>query len=200
HIEKIGILATYNGKMCTGFHLRIGMPIDRNITVYPLLLQTASFFTSIGRNPKFFNICISSSTPGFGVTNKVCLSPVNIELAPAIKHQACSSSFISILPALNLTIEEGSTILAVAIILTISQVSILGRFSNGVPATLAKALIGTDSGCFSIFAKVRSIEILSSAFSPNPIIPPEQTVMPAFLTFLMVSILLSNFLVEIISS
>ncbi len=64
------------------------------------------------------------------------LSPEKIEFAPAIKHSACSAILISARPALNLTIAAGIIILAVAIILIISQISTLGLSWSGVPLLL----------------------------------------------------------------
>ena len=65
-----------------------------------------------------------SSNDGFGVVSN--FSPANIEFAPAMKHNACSDTDISVLPALSRTIAFGISILAVAIILIISQISTFG--------------------------------------------------------------------------
>src|SRR6476619_3095546 len=85
---------------------------------------------SLGFNPNNSNIAWSSSKAGLGVVSN--LSPEKIELAPAIKHKACSATLISARPALNLTIAANIIILAVAIILTISQISTFGLSWRGV--------------------------------------------------------------------
>jgi len=115
------------------------------------------------------------------------LSPAKMEFAPARKQSAWPSFEKLILPADSLTTDPGNTILVVAIILIISQMLINPWFSNGVPGTGWSALMGTDSGCGVSWDNVRSILSRSSSFSPIPKIPPQQMVMPAFLTFSSVS-------------
>ena len=132
---------------------------------------------------------------GFGVVRS--LSPANIDPAPAIKHMACPSSVICVLPAESRTVVFGRTILVVATILIISQIGIFSCSSMGVPSTATSALIGTDSGYGFNVDKVTNIAALSIGDSPIPIMPPEQTVRPAFLTFPMVSIRSSYPRVEI---
>src|SRR6185312_2965184 len=119
----------------------------------------ASLKDSLGFNPSNLNIALSSSKSGLGVVNN--FSPEKIEFAPAIKHNACSATVISLRPALNLTIAFGIIILAVAIILIISQISTFAFPSNGVPSTLTNALIGTLPGCAGNVDNVCNMPILS---------------------------------------
>jgi hypothetical protein len=76
----------------------------------------------------------------------------------------------------------GIKILAVAIIRTSSSGSTGSRSPSGVPDIGASALTGTLSGCGSRLASVASIAQRSSIDSPIPMMPPEQTVMPALRT------------------
>src|SRR4051812_49382421 len=101
-------------------------------------------------------MAMSSSKEGFGVVSN--FSPAKIELAPAIKHSACSTVLISVRPADNLTTVLGMMMRVVAIILTISQTDTRGWSASGVPLTGTKALIGTDSGCLGMLDSVFSIE------------------------------------------
>ncbi|RWV85462.1 hypothetical protein BHE74_00002257 [Ensete ventricosum] len=71
--------------------------------------------------PRILNIIWSASKSLFGVVNN--FSPVNMELAPAKKHSACSGIENRTLPADSLTIALGITMRAVAIIRIISQIS-----------------------------------------------------------------------------
>ena len=66
-----------------------------------------------------------------------------------------------------------------AIMRTRSMGSMAGMSASGVPSTGTRALMGTLSGCGSRLARVRSISQRSSSLSPMPMMPPEQTVMPA---------------------
>src|ERR1700748_1945904 len=59
-----------------------------------------------GVKPNNSNIAISSSNDGFGVVNN--FSPAKIELAPAIKQKACSTTLISVRPA-----ERRTTVLGI---------------------------------------------------------------------------------------
>ena len=61
---------------------------------------------------------MSSSKAGLGVVSN--LSPEKMELAPAIKHSACSAILISARPALNRTMAAGIIILAVAFVIAIA--------------------------------------------------------------------------------
>ena len=108
-----------------------------------------------------------------------------------MKHKACPSSLISVLPAERRTTALGITIRVVATIRTISQIDMVSCSSNGVPSTATSALMGTDLGCGFILAKVTNIPHLSSTDSPIPTIPPEHTLMPAFEAFSIVLILSS---------
>ncbi len=106
-------------------------------------------------------------------------SPKKIEFAPAIMHSSCASSFICSRPAESRTIARGIRMRAQAIIRTIS-IGSTGRIrASGVPSTATSALIGTDSGCGSCNASVASIAQRCSTDSPIPMIPPQQTPMPA---------------------
>ena len=140
---------------------------------------------------------MSSSTSGFGVVSN--LSPAKIEFAPAKKHIACPSLLIFVLPADKRTCVSGITILVVATILIISQISTGFSSSNGVPSTATKALIGTDSGCGFKVESATNIPALSSILSPIPIIPPLQTVTLVLRTFSIVSKRSSKPRVEITS-
>ena len=77
-----------------------------------------------GFKPSSSNIAMSVSKEGFGVVRS--LSPANKELAPAIKHKACSTVLISVLPADKRTTVFGMMILVVAIIRTMSQTETRG--------------------------------------------------------------------------
>ena len=69
----------------------------------------------------------------------------------------CSASLKLSLPAESRTIVFGITILAVAIIRPMSQISgasALPFSATGVPSTGTSAFIGTDSGCSSRVARV----------------------------------------------
>src|SRR6516162_409564 len=59
--------------------------------------------------------------------------------------------------------------------------------ASGVPSTLTSKLIGTLSGCAGRFASVVIMPTRSSAFSPMPTMPPQQTRMPASRTWPSVS-------------
>src|SRR4030095_1035727 len=108
--------------------------------------RAGSFLNALrGFKPRISNISMSSLIEGLGVVNN--LSPANIELAPAIKHNACSGKLISKRPADKRNTVRGIIIRVVAIILTISHIETLCAFSSGVPFTATSALIGTDSGC-----------------------------------------------------
>src|SRR5690606_41710748 len=91
--------------------------------------------------------------------------PANMELAPAKKHMAWPSRLIWVRPAESLTCVCGITILAVATIRTISQISTGFCSSIGVPSTATKALIGTDSGCGLSVDEATNIPARSSTFS-----------------------------------
>ncbi len=71
---------------------------------------------------------------------------------------------------------------AVAIIRTSSSGSTGSRSPSGVPDIGARALTGTLSGCGSRLASVASRPQRSSSDSPIPMMPPQQTVMPALRT------------------
>ena len=86
-------------------------------------------------------------------------------------------------PADRRTRDAGIRMRAVAIIRTSSRPSTGARSASGVPSTGTSAFIGTLSGCGSRFASVASMAQRSSSDSPMPMIPPEQTVMPALRTF-----------------
>src|SRR5215472_17583882 len=59
--------------------------------------------------------------------------------------------------------------------------------ASGVPSTLTSRLIGTLSGCTGRFASVVIMPARSSALSPIPTMPPQQTWMPASRTWPSVS-------------
>ena len=71
---------------------------------------------------------------------------------------------------------------AVAIMRTNSSGSTGLRAASGVPVVATSALMGTLSGCGERLASVISMAQRSSIDSPMPMIPPEQTVMPALRT------------------
>ena len=108
--------------------------------------------------------------------------PKKIELAPAKKQRACSSQDRPSLPAERRIIALGMAILAVAIIRTISQIGSGLCSCKGVPFIGTKRLIGTDAGCGCLLARTWTRLIRSSTLSPIPIIPPQQTLKPAFST------------------
>ena len=68
---------------------------------------------------------------------------------------------------------------------------------SGVPGTGTRALIGTDSGAGFRFASAMRSPMRSSACSPMPTIPPQQTFIPLSRTTLRVCRRSSNVRVEI---
>ena len=80
------------------------------------------------------------------------------------------------------TFEADAMMRARAMVRTKSIGSIFSTFSSGVPGMAINMLIGTLSGCSSRLASVTSMPTRSSAPSPMPMIPPEQTLMPAWRT------------------
>ncbi|MNR37262.1 hypothetical protein D3C85_1552670 [compost metagenome] len=66
-----------------------------------------------------------------------------------------------------------------AMVRTISIGSSGAMSAIGVPFIGISMLIGTDSGGSSRSARVRSMSMRSSAVSPMPTMPPEQTLIPA---------------------
>ncbi len=98
-------------------------------------------------------------------------------------QSSCASSLICSRPAESRTIARGIRMRAVAIIRTISIALTGGASKSGVPRTRTSMLMGTDSGCGSCAASVCSMAQRSSTDSPMPMIPPEQTVIPAARTF-----------------
>ena len=127
----------------------------------------------------------SRSWPGFFVVSS--LSPRKIELAPARKHSACSSSLICSRPADSRTIEAGITMRATAMVRTNSMPSSGAWPSSGVPSTCTSMLIGTLSGWAGRVARLCSSPVRSSAFSPKPTMPPQHTFSPAARTLPRVS-------------
>src|SRR5215813_6656252 len=119
-----------------------GWIIDSRDTLHP---SKASRGVARSRNPSRPSNAWSRLRSGLGVVSS--RSPMKIELAPARKQSACASSESESLPALNLTIEAGIRMRAVAIILTSSKGSVSGCSASGVPATRTNRLIGTLSGC-----------------------------------------------------
>lgn len=79
------------------------------------------------------------------------LSPVKIELAPAIKHIACVISDIDSRPAASRTVESGIVMRAVATVRTNSTSSIrpsgvsASMSPSTVPLTGTSAFTGTDA-------------------------------------------------------
>ena len=71
---------------------------------------------------------------------------------------------------------------AVAIARTSSRESTGGRSASGVPSTGTSALMGTEPGWGSRFARVASIAQRSPMDSPMPMIPPQHTLMPFLAT------------------
>ncbi|KYG03620.1 hypothetical protein BE21_50780 [Sorangium cellulosum] len=94
-------------------------------------------------------------------------------------QSSCASRESSVRPADRRTIARGIMSRATAIIRTNSIGSTGGRLSSGVPGERTRALIGTLSGCGSRRASSTSISQRSAIDSPMPMMPPEQTVMPA---------------------
>ena len=83
------------------------------------------------------------------------------------------------------TTEAGIMMRATAIVRANSIASIAGDapLSNwspsGVPAIGTSALIGTEPGCSGNVASATSNPMRSDRVSPRPIMPPQQTPMPA---------------------
>ncbi|KAF3514285.1 hypothetical protein F2Q69_00002193 [Brassica cretica] len=95
-------------------------------------------------SPSVLNMSWSASKSLFGVVNS--FSPVKIEFAPARKHKACSGMVNRTLPADNLTMAFGITILAVPIILIISHIS-TGCQKKNTHKIFLKALLPLGSAC-----------------------------------------------------
>src|SRR5216684_3303075 len=107
---------------------------------------------SSGATPASWKRAMSRSYSGLPVVSS--FSPKKTEFAPAIMQRSCASSLICSRPAESRTIARGIKSRAVA-------------------------MMGTASGCGSCAASVTSMAQRSSIDSPMPMIPPEQTVMPA---------------------
>src|SRR5438128_326233 len=104
-------------------------------------------------------------------------------LAPAWRHSACSSSFISVRPADKRTTEAGITMRVAAMVRTNSNESSVGVPKSGVPSTCINRLIGTLSGCGSSAANCASRPARTRRLSPMPTMPPQHTLMPASRTY-----------------
>ena len=131
------------------------------------------------------NSSASASCVGLGAVSS--FSPKNTESAPARKHSTCSSRLIRSRPALSRTRAFGKAMRAVAIRRTSWIESTGVAFCSGVPGDGIRQLIGTLSGGGSRLANSASIMSRSSSVSPMPMMPPQQTEMPAFCTCLSVS-------------
>src|SRR5216684_1601475 len=108
---------------------------------------------SSGATPASWKRAMSRSYSGLPVVSS--FSPKKTEFARGIKSRA------------------------VAMMRTTSTVPTGATSAKGVPRTRTSMLMGTDSGCGSCAASVTSMAQRSSIDSPMPMIPPEQTVMPA---------------------
>src|SRR5690606_24311177 len=140
-----------------------------------------------GVMPRRASSASSASSPALGAVSS--LSPVKIELAPAMKHSAWVASLIASRPADRRTIDSGMVIRAVATVRTNSISSIRASGVSAsmsprtVPLTGTSALIGTLSGWRGRVARAWMKPTRSSRVSPIPTMPPEQTEMPAARTF-----------------
>ena len=141
--------------------------------------------------PSLAKRAASRSSPALPVVSS--LSPVKIELAPAMKHSACVLSGMLSRPADRRTMLSGIVIRATATVRTNSMSSILAEDTSfnmspsTVPATGTSALIGTDPGCTGRVASAWMKPTRSPRVSPMPMMPPEQTLIPAPRTFSSVS-------------
>ena len=117
------------------------------------------------------------------------LSPVKIELAPAMKHKACVASDMLSRPADSRTMLSGMVIRATATVRTNSISSILASGVSAsmspstVPFTGTSAFTGTLSGWRGRVASAWTKPTRSLRLSPMPTMPPQHTEIPASRTW-----------------
>ena len=135
-------------------------------------------YGSIGRRPSLSSSAMSRSRPGLGVVEK--LRPVEDRIGAGEEAQRLRLLAHVLAPGGephhrlrhgDARDRDGAH--------ELERIELLRRPASGVPSTCTSMLIGTLSGCTGRLASVAIMPARSSAPSPMPTMPPQQTLMPA---------------------